>query len=223
MPLKFVPGGINVYRADSKDRIEPITTGANPGIGNEIIELIHKRVERAFRLDQLRLVENDRMTTEEVRVRSEQGLRTMSPILGRIIHELLAPAILRTINIMKRKNLLDPLPQGLEQYSMNIKFVSQMARAQEAVEGDNLMRAVQVATSATGGDPTALTSVNKDAVLRFAFKTYGAPLELLYTQEEVQQREQAAAQQQADLADAEANKMDAEANRNNAQALNMGV
>jgi hypothetical protein len=220
-PVRYIPGGITIYRANSKDRIEPISTGANPQVGEAIINVIHKRVEKAFKLDQLHLVENDRMTAEEVRVRSEQGLRTMSPILGRIVHELLSPCIMRTFNIMFRKGLIDPMPEGLEQYKMNIKFVSQMARAQETIDGDNFLRAMQVATVAAGGDPQALSSVNKDAVLRFAFKTYGAPLELLYTEQEVANREAQAMQMQQEVANAQINQMNSAARKNNAQALTM--
>jgi hypothetical protein len=218
LPVRFTPGGTNYYRADSKDRIEPIITGANPQIGNEIIELLHANIQKAFYIDQLHLVESDRMTATEVQMRRDEQLRTLSPILGRLMYELHAPIIIRVMGIASRKGLLTPPPQDLAKMKLEIKFVSQLARAQESVEGDAAVRALQTVMQFAQVDPTIVDVLDLDATAKFIYKSYGAPLNLLHTEKETKdikaKREQA--QQQAHQA--QVDQMNSQSMKNQAQA-----
>lgn len=221
MPIRITPGAINYYRADSKDRIEPINTGVNPQVGIQVIELIHNNIKSAFYIDQLHLVESDRMTATEVMQRRDEQLRSMSPILGRLQYELLAPIITRVFGIMLRKGLIDPIPQELIKQNLEVKFVSQIARAQESVEGDNFMRALQASAGIAQLDPASMDVINTDEAVKFLFRTYGAPLNNLRKQKDVdnlraqrQQAQQAAQQAQLD-------QMNSQSTKNMAQAQSL--
>lgn len=218
LPVRLTPGGMNYYRADSKDRIEPIFTGANPQIGNQIIEFLHSSVKSAFYIDQLHLVENDRMTATEVMQRRDEQLRSMSPILGRLQYELLAPIVLRVFGIMLRRGMIDPIPNELRNAKLEVKFISQIARAQESIEGDNFLRAFQASAGVAELDPTSMDVVNTDEVVKFLFKTYGSPLHLLRKEQEVKQIRESRAQQQQAATSSEMANIDSQTAKNMAQA-----
>lgn len=196
LPLDFSPRGQNYYRAGTKDRIEPIQLGGNLSMGDSLLEKVHEKVKQAFFLDQLHLVENDRMTATEVMQRKDEQLRTMSPILGRLQHEFLRPVIERVFGIMARKGLFDALPLELKKAKLEVKFVSQIARAQESVDGDNFQRAYSVVTAIMNAQPQAVDLLDGDKIVQFAMKTYGAPLSLLRTDEELKKMREARNQQQ---------------------------
>lgn len=220
MPIRITPGAINYYRADSKDRIEPINIGVNPQVGVQVIEHIHANIKSAFYIDQLHLVESDRMTATEVMQRRDEQLRSMSPILGRLQYELLAPIVMRIFGIMVRRGMIEAIPADLRQAKLEVKFVSQIARAQESVEGDSFMRSFQ-AIAGLGqaqGSPEIFDVIDMDAAAKFLFKTYGSPLSLLKKDQDVkavrQQRQQAQqAAQQAQL-----DQMNSQSTKNIAQA-----
>ena len=220
MPIRITPGAINYYRADSKDRIEPINMGANPQVGTQVIELLHNNIKSAFYIDQLHLVESDRMTATEVMQRRDEQLRAMSPILGRLQYELLAPIVMRIFGIMLRKGLIDPIPQDLLRAKLEVKFVSQIARAQESVEGDSFMRALQSlgVIAQLKQSPEIFDVVNQDDTAKFLFKTYGAPLALLNKDQDVQKIRAERADLQQKAQQAQLDQANSQALKNTAQA-----
>ena len=218
LPVRFTPGGTNYYRADSKDRIEPIITGANPGVGHQVIEMIHENIQKAFYIDQLHLVESDRMTATEVMQRRDEQLRTLSPILGRLMYELHAPIIQRVFGIASRRGLLPQIPQELQKAKLEVRFTSQLAKAQESIEGDSAVRAIQTVSGFAQIDPSAMDIINFDEHVRYLYKSFGAPLHLLKTQKETddvraqkQKQQQQAQQAQLDQANSQSLKNVAQA------------
>jgi len=221
MPIRITPGAINYYRADSKDRIEPINMGVNPQVGTQVIELLHSNIRSAFYIDQLHLVENDRMTATEVMQRRDEQLRAMSPILGRLQYELLAPIVMRIFGIMSRRGLIAPVPMELGKQKLEVRFVSQIARAQESVEGDNFLRAFQASAGLAQMNPEALDVIDPDKAVKFLFKVFGSPLDLLRKDQETKSiREQRAQQQQAAM-QAQIDQQSSQAAKNVAQAQSL--
>ena len=218
LPVRFVPGGTNYYRADSKDRIEPIITGANPQVGHQIIELLHMNIEKAFYIDQLHLVESDRMTATEVMQRRDEQLRSLSPILGRLMYELHAPIIQRVFGIASRRGLLPQIPQELAKAKLEVRFTSQLAKAQESIDGDAVTRAFQVVGGMAQIDPSIIDIMDLDEHARYLYKSYGAPLHLLHTEKETKDiREQKQKVQQAGQ-QAQLDQMNSQSMKNMAQA-----
>lgn len=221
LPVRLTPGGTNYYRADSKDRIEPILTGAQPALGHQIIELLHANIDKAFWLDQLHLAESDRMTTVEVNQRTDESRRVFAPVIGRFMYELVGPILNRVYGICYRRGLLQPVPAGLRDTKLEIKFVSQLAKAQDSIEGDALIRALQTVAGVAGIDQNVNDLVNGDDTVRFIYRSYGAPLHLLKTEKQLKDYRTAKAQTQAQAQEAELAKVNSEATRNNAQASNL--
>jgi len=195
LPVKLEPRGTNYYRAGTKDRIEPLNIGGNLSIGDDILERVHAKIKQAFYIDQLHLVENDRMTTVEVMQRRDEYLRTMSPILGRLQNEFLRPTVQRVFGIMARRGLFPALPPELKDKKLEIKFVSQLARAQESVDAENFMRSWAMSMEIAKAQPQVLDLINGDKAVNFAFKSYGTNLSLLNEQEAIDKMRQSRAQQ----------------------------
>jgi hypothetical protein len=198
LPIRTKPNSINYYRAGSKDRIEPLQIGGNLGIGEDLIELIHRSIEKAFFIDQLRMVENDRMTTVEVMQRRDESMRVMGPVLGRLEHEFLRPTIIRTFGIAVRAGLIDPIPEEISKSKLEIKFISQLAKVQESLEAENLLKALGLVQGVAPLKPQILDNLDEDFIAKFGFISYGAPMGALRDEAKVKKiREDAAKARQA--------------------------
>lgn len=221
LPVKLKPNGVNYYRAGSQDRIEPILLGANPQLGHQIIELLHAQIEKTFHIDQIQVAENDRMTAYEVQTRKDENFRSFSPFLSRMPYELHSIAILRTFGILSRRGLLPAVPQILAKTKLEVKFVSQMARAQESIEGDTTMRVLEMAGGLIGMNQESADMLDFDKHMVRIYQKYGAPLDLLRGKTDVSKIREQRAQAQQEAMQAQLAKTNAEAGRNAAQADNM--
>lgn len=186
LPVKTAPGSMNYKRAGMKDAIEPILTGGRVDIGEALIEQVKMQIRQSYFIDQLQLVENDRMTATEVVQRRDEQLRLLSPILGRLHFELLAPIINRVFGIMFRRNKFKEAPELLNGVNLDIKFVSQIAKAQRATEAENFSRALSVVAPIIEIQPEITDLINGDEVVKFASSIFSLPAKLLRGNEEVQ-------------------------------------
>ena len=99
LPLKTSPSSVNFYRNGIADKIVPLLD-----VGNKISTLDEEQqcreaILKAFYIDIFRMQkENKEMTATEVSVRTEEQMRMMSPIIGRIETEFLNPLIINVRN-----------------------------------------------------------------------------------------------------------------------------
>jgi len=206
LPVKIAPSSVNYYRAGTKDRIEPLVSGVRVDIGESMMDTVRSQIRQAFFIDQLQLVENDRMTATEVMQRRDEQLRLLGPILGRQHFELLKPLIDRVFGILLRKNLLEQPPKELSGVDLEVRYTSQIAKAQRSVDAENAMRAVQMATPFVEVNPDVMDNFNADAFVRYGADIYGLPESLMThpkQMEQMRQGRQEAAQQQQQMEQAQ--------------------
>lgn len=210
-PVSTRPNGLNYYRAGSADKIFPMPTGANPGVGLEMIQDVRERIKQAFFIDQLQLREADRMTATEVVQRTDESLRLFGPVLTRLHNELLKPLIGRTMGILQRKNRLPTnIPEELKGRTPQVFFTSQIAKAQRIAELQNFSRLFEFIAPVAQFDPSVLDNIEGDEAFKFAVQMLGLPQEVVRDEDDVEETRQARAeaeqensQQQQDLAQAE--------------------
>jgi len=167
-PLRTTPGGLNFYRKGRislKTDIDIIPTG-NPGLGMEYSASLHERIREAFFVDQLQLHEGPQMTATEVMQRTEEKLRLMGPLLGRIQMELLGPMIVRIHGLLKRAGKFPEPPLELAEQNLKIVYTSPIARAQEQVEANGLMRVFSVLEPLIKMNPDIMDSFDTDEMAR---------------------------------------------------------
>jgi hypothetical protein len=218
LPIRTVPGGTNYYRAGTKDRIEPLLTGARPDLSIQIMEDVRRRIRQSFFIDQLQLKEGPQMTATEVMQRTEEQLRMLGPILGRLHHELLKPIINRTFAIMMRRGEFGEVPGELSNRDLKIKYSSMIARAQRTSEVENITRTISVMAPFIDTNPTIMDNINGDELLKHVAESYNVPEKIFNPKNDVKKVREQRQQQQQQAMELEAQKVQAETQAKQAQA-----
>jgi len=207
LPLKWTPHAVNFFRAGTKDRIEPLQTAVRPELGLDIIENVRERIRQAFFIDQLQLNEGPQMTATEVMQRTEEKLRLLGPILGRQNYEFLEPVIGRVLKIMIRRGLLLPMPSELvtalskNAGKIQIRYTSQIAKAQRTTEADNFTRLLNVVAPIFQITPDMVDNIDTDVLIRKLGDVFDVHHTIIRDKRDVEgMRNERAKQQQAQQA-----------------------
>ena len=200
LPVRTVPGGLNFYRAGTRDRIETLNIGANTPLGLNMEEQRRDSIRNAFYVNQLQMQNGPQMTATEVIQRNEEKMRLLGPVLGRLQSELLKPLIDRAFAIILRKNMFRPAPEELSGQDIEIEYVSPLAKAQKSNELQSIMRGIEILGSLANVAPV-FDHVNMDKLVKHLMDVVGVPQKVLKsasevqaTREEKQQQEQEAQQ-----------------------------
>ena len=196
LPVRTVPGGLNFYRAGTRDRIETLNIGANTPLGLNMEEQRRDSIRNAFYVNQLMMQNGPQMTATEVIQRNEEKMRLLGPVLGRLQSELLKPLIDRTFALLLRKNLFRPAPEFLSGQDIEIEYVSPLAKAQKSAELQSIMRGIEILGSLANVAPV-FDHVNMDKLVKHLMDVVGVPQKVLKTQNEVQAKREQDQQQQA--------------------------
>jgi len=197
LPVRTVPGGMNFYRSGSRDRIEPLNIGANNPITLNMIQDRQLAIQKTFYVDQLLTAQGGNMTATEVLQRNEEKMRLLGPVLGRLQSELLQPLIERVFKILERQNIFKPAPEILAQQSVEIEYVSPLAKAQKTGDLNSVMRGVEIFGAMSQFSPV-LDYLDSDGLAKYVQKVLGLPAKIMKSDAEVQQvRNERQQQQQA--------------------------
>ena len=193
-PVRTVPGGLNFFRGNGGARpaIQPLQTGGQVGLGLEMMQDVRNRIMEAFFVDQLQFAGDANMTATEVMQRTEERMRLLGPILGRMEAELLGPLITRVYGILSRLGRFPEQPEELDGLDWTVEYVSPIALAQRGQKVSRALSALQVAgqIAAATGDPSIMARVRGDKVLSWIFHETNADPDLLLTDDEAAQKEQ---------------------------------
>lgn len=199
--IRTMPGGISYFRSglSSEDRIIPLQTGGNPGLGVDLSQDIRARVREMFYIDQLQLNNGPQMTATEVIQRTEERMRLLGPVTGRAQAELLGPCVIRTFGLLSRAGRLPNPPEIMMDPSVKLRVVYQspMMKAQEQTEANGLLRVTQLVAPFMSIDPSVMDVFNPEAIARGVGHMYSLNPNFFRSEEEVQAiRQQRAEQQQ---------------------------
>ncbi len=220
LPLMTNPGGINYYRAGSADRIEPLFKDTRIDFGFEVMKDRRQRVKDAYYVDQLKLQQDQKyMTATEVLQRTEESMRLLGPMLGRMQAEFLRPLVERVYAIMLERKMITPAPAELQGKALDVRYSSLIAKSQRVTESQNIIRAFQTIAPFIQMDPTVADNFHGDNAARVISVFLGLPQELIRNVNERDQIRQQRAQAQAKAAQAQQDAMDAEGFKNGAEAL----
>jgi hypothetical protein len=198
LPVRTIPGGLNFYRAGTRDRIEPLNIGANTPLGLNMEEQRRNSIRNAFYVNQLMMQNGPQMTATEVIQRNEEKMRLLGPVLGRLQSELLKPLIDRCFSIILRKNLFRQAPEFLAGKDVEIEYVSPLAKAQKSSELQSIMRAIEIMGSLANVAPV-FDHINMDKLVRHLADIVGVPQKILKPQSQLNAERQQAQQQQQQM------------------------
>lgn len=169
--LRSVPAGINYYRRGSSPP-EPFQTKGRIDLGEAMMNSVRARIREAFFVDQLQLQQGPQMTATEVLQRTEEKLRLMGPVLGRLQTELLGPMIDRIFALLFRQGKFPTPPEALSNKNIKIEYESPISRAQKQLEAGGILRTFDIMSVMIQSDPSIMDNFDGDA----AFKHIGIDL-----------------------------------------------
>lgn len=205
LPVRTRPGGLNFYRSGTRDRIEPLQIGANNPLGLNLEEQRRQAIRAAYYVDQLVLGTGPQMTATEVVQRTEEKMRLLGPVLGRLQAELLQPMIDRAFNIMVRQNRFPAPPPAIADMDIEIEYVSPLARAQRQNDLQAIMRMFEIMSPAASIDPSVFDHVDFDGLVRHLLGVLHVPARVSQGEAQVMaKREQRAEAEQAQMQQMEA-------------------
>lgn len=231
-PYNFNPRGRNIKNAGfPNEHITPINTGENVPLGVDYMERKQRKIEQAFYNDLFLAVEQvGKMTATEVNIRNNQRMQLLGSAIGNIMREKLSPAIERVYAIAARLKKLPPLPPELVGEEYVIEYISPLARAQKALELNNLTQAIEIIASFGGVSPEVLDKIDFDKTVDYVADITNITPKIIRDDDEVEdiragRAEQAAiAQQMAAMQQgAETIKTGTEADKNVAESHMAGV
>ena len=196
LPIRTVPGGLNFYRSGTRERIEPLNIGSNQPLGLQMEEQRRKAIRENFFVDQLMTVQGQNMTATEVMQRTEEKMRLLGPVLGRLQSELLQPLITRAFNLLLKNNKLPQMPEMLGEQDVEIEYVSPLAKAQKTQELSSIMRGMEIFGSMQNIAPV-FDYIDIDGLVSHVQDVLGLPAKIMRSKAEVQQLKQQ--KQQAEM------------------------
>jgi hypothetical protein len=130
----------------------------------------------------------------ELTKRDLERLQSLGPFINRFEAEFAGPFLTRVLDILRRRNLLLPLPPSLQKTPMKISFISIMTLAQRAAAAvamrDVFTTAGQLASAAqAAGLPNPVRIINLEKALREYGEVSNFPLDLFYTDDEVKEND----------------------------------
>jgi hypothetical protein len=181
LPVRTTPGGLNFGAVDGQGRelMKPLVTGARIDIGLEMQEQRREQIRHAFFVDQLQFFNDQRMTATEVLQRTEERLRLMSPMVGRMQIEGLGPLVERVFSIMLRRGQFLPPPLELRGQEIKIEYVSPIAKAQRASDLVAMSRGFELLAPYAAANPAALDVIDGDELVRAVADLSSFPLKVV--------------------------------------------
>lgn len=135
----------------------------------EDIMEVQERIQRGFYADLFAMMINSdrrQMTATEVAERHEEKLILLGPVLQRLNTEWLDPLIEDLFAIALEMDLLPPMPEALMETEIEIKYISLLAQAQEAVAATAIERTYGFAANLYEVDPSIMDNLSGDDALR---------------------------------------------------------
>ncbi len=166
-----MPGGVTyVDPINGQAGIEPIYT-VQPRVQELGLDIAatQERIQRGFYADLFAMMINSdrrQMTATEVAERHEEKLVLLGPILQRLNSEFLDPLIEDVFLVAFQAGLLPPAPPELRNVDIQVKYVSLLAQAQEAVAASAMERTLGFAGNLAGVAPDIMDNIDTDEALR---------------------------------------------------------
>lgn len=202
LPLITRPGGVNFYRPGTQDFVRPIFNDTRLDFGYQSMEDRRKRVRDAFFVDQLKLQQGGpMMTATEVLQRTEESMRLLGPMLGRMQSEFLSPMIERLFDMMWEKQLIKPedIPEEMSGRRILVRYSSLIAKSQRLQEAQSTVRVLEAASPFIQMDNSLVGLFNGESAIRLLMNTYGAPQEIIKSQAEFKKIQEAQMAAQAEM------------------------
>lgn len=221
-PLNTYPGGISFYRSIggvNPPTIKPIFNDMRIDYGFQLMDGHRTRIREAFYVDQLQMGTGPQMTATEVVQRTQEKMRLLGPMLGRMQSEFLRPLIDRVFDIMLKRGMFLPAPPELRGRKLDVVYTSPIAKAQSLGEVRALQQLIAMVGPVGQVQPNVYDNFNFDTYARGAGKSLGVPQKYYNTEDQKNEIREQRAQAQQQAMQAQAQQMQSEQVKNLAPAM----
>lgn len=200
-PFKMMPGALNYggIARDGTQLAKPLETGADFSVAMALMDQKRQVVNDGFFITLFQiLVDNPQMTATEAMLRAQEKGQLLAPTAGRIQSEFLGTMILREIDIAYQNGLLPEPPEQLRRVGgeYEIEYTSPLTRLQMSEEATGIMNTINAAATIGQFDQNIAKSIDGTAALRFISKASGAPIQIVKTEDQMAEQDNADQQQQ---------------------------
>jgi head-to-tail connecting protein len=191
-PTALMPNGITYVAGANSIGVKPMYE-IHPPIQEmtQDIRDVQVRIRETFFNELFQMIsqlETVRSATE-IDARREEKLVLLGSVLERFENEALDPAINRIYSIMQRRNMLPPAPEGIEDQTIEIQYVSILATAQQALAAAPTERWLALIGNIAPLVQDVLKIPNWDEVVRTYGLDIGVQAKLMRPREEVQEQQ----------------------------------
>ena len=163
---------------------------------------VQNRIQRGFYADLFAMMINSdrrQMTATEVVERHEEKLVLLGPVLQRINVELLDPLLDDVFEYALEAGLLPEPPEALAGEELEVEYISLLAQAQQAVAASSLERVMGFAGNLVAVFPDIVDGIDSDEALRQYSEILGTSPDVIISDEELQAKRQARAEEQQQM------------------------
>lgn len=205
--VNLLPGGVTYVAGQTRDVFRPAYQISLPlGELDQLIQRHQQRIERGFYADLFLMMseQDDVRTATEIRVRQEEKLLVLGPMLERLQGELLNPLIDRCFRLMLEAGAIPEAPPELQGTELRVEYISLLAQSQQAIATGAIERMAGFVGNLAGANPEVLDKVDFDQTCDEYGEALGVPPKMIRSDEDVaklragrQQQQQALQQGQA--------------------------
>jgi hypothetical protein len=141
------------------------------------------------------------MTATEVIQRTEEKMRLLGPVLGRLQAELLQPLIERVYAVLTRQELFAPPPEFIANNDVEIEYVSPLAKAQRFGDIQSATRLFEILAPLSQINPGVFDYVDMDGLAKHIIRILGVPASVVKSDQEVDQERRQRQDQEAQAAE----------------------
>jgi len=189
-------------------------------------EELRDSIRKAYKIDELLVPERkgqNPATATEIQIRYEQMQKMLGATVGRIETELLKPLIKRVFGMMLRNGQFAELPEEVAGADFNFRYVGPLAKSQVSGDAVAIERILQAGMSVAQIDPDALMVIDTVKAMRMLADRYSTPAQVIRSEREVEQMQQAKAQAQQEQMQQEQQMGQAQADQASVEATSANV
>lgn len=176
----------------SGESLQPLLTGANFQAGEIIMQQLRDRIMQTM-LSQFNNADGPVKSATEIAIADRNELWQKGSVFSRIQTELFPKLIKRAIDILSRRGLMQPIKVGGK--AIGVKYISPLARSQDAEDLISLQRAVELALPLMGEEGMQL-GFKIEKLPTWLGKRTGLDADLIRSEDEAKQVGETAMQNQ---------------------------
>jgi len=194
--FRVSPNAINVIDAGGapvSNAVQPLLSASNPGLLDTRRDRLIRTIERICLAQEFLPPPTaaGSMTAAEVMVRRQEALRDAGVNIGRLQREFLYSIVEIAVDILADAGLFPPIKVDGKQ--VRVRYVGPLSQQQDADDATNVSTWAQEAQAAVGPQAFMLAAKVEEIPKKLG-EMRGIPMDLLRSDQEVQQMQQAAAQ-----------------------------